>query len=75
VLDDIPALFLNEIETRRVQQGQKIHLKSLQFIKEFEVNYPNYNEFEKICAIKDKNLIALIKIEDGIIRPSRIINF
>ncbi|MDC0093564.1 tRNA pseudouridine(55) synthase TruB [Alphaproteobacteria bacterium] len=75
VLDDIPALFLNETETRRVQQGQKIHLNSLQFIKDFEVNHPNYNEFEKICAIKDDNLIALIKIEDGIMRPSRIINF
>jgi tRNA U55 pseudouridine synthase TruB len=75
VLDDIPALFLNEAETRRVQQGQKIQLNSLQFIREFEVKYPNYNEFDKICAIKDQNLVALIKIEDGILRPSRIINF
>ena len=74
VLDDIPALFLNETETRRVQQGQKIHLNSLQFIKEIEVNHPNYNDSEKICAIKDNNLIALIKIENGIMRPSRIIN-
>ena len=75
VLDDIPALFLNEEETRRVQQGQKIQLNSLQFIKEFEVKHPNYNEFEQICAIKGETLIALIKIEDGIMRPCRIINF
>ena len=75
VLDDIPALFLNEAETRRVQQGQKIKLNSLQFIKEFEVMHPNYDEFDKVCAIKDENLVALIKIEDGILRPSRIINF
>ena len=75
VLDDIPALFLNEVETRRVQQGQRIQLNSLQFIKDFEVKYPNYNEFDKICAVKDKLLVALIKIEDGIMRPSRIINF
>ena len=75
VLDDIPALVLNETEARRVQQGQKINLNSLEFIKQFEVKYPNYNEFEKICAIIDDKLLALIKIDNGIIRPSRIINF
>ena len=75
VLDDIPALVLNEIEARRVKQGQKIQLNSLQFLKQFEVKYPNYNEFEKIYAIKDEKLVALIKIDNGIIRPARIINF
>ena len=75
VLDDIPALFLNEVETRRVQQGQKIQLNSLQFIKEFELKHPNYTEFEQILAIKDENLIALIKIQNGIMRPSRVMNF
>lgn len=75
VLDDIPALVLNETEARRVQQGQKIHLNSVEFIKEFEVKYPNYNKFEKICATKDGKLVALIKIDNGIIRPARIINF
>ena len=75
VLDDIPALVLNETEARRVQQGQKINLNSLEFIKQFEVKYPNYNEFEKICATKDEKLVALIKIDNGIIRPARIINF
>ena len=67
--------FLNAAEKRRVQQGQKIQLNSLQFIKEFEEKYPNYDEFEKLCAINDENLVALIKIENGILRPSRIINF
>ena len=75
VLDDIPALFLNEVETRRVQQGQKIQLNSLQFIKEFELKHPNYTEFDQILAIKDENLIALIKIQNGIMRPSRVMNF
>ena len=75
VLDDIPALVLNETEARRVQQGQKINLNSLEFIKQFEVKYPNHNEFEKICATKDEKLVALIKIDNGIIRPTRIINF
>ena len=73
VLDDIPALVLNEIEARRVEQGQKIKLNSLQFIKQFELKYPNYNGFEKICAINDNKLVALLKIENGIIRPVRII--
>ena len=74
VLDDIPALILNETEARRLQQGQKIQLNSFEFKKKFELKYPNYHEFEKICAIKDKNLIALLKIENGIVKPSRIIN-
>ena len=75
VLDDIPALVLNEIEARQVKQGQKIKFESLQFIKNFELNYPNYNAFEKIGAICNKKLIALIKIEDGKVKPARIINF
>ena len=52
VLDDIPALSLNEVETRQIKQGKKIQLSSLQFIKKFELKYPNYSEFEQICAIK-----------------------
>ena len=75
VLDDIPALVLNEIEARQVKQGQKIKFESLQFIKHFELNYPNYNAFEKVCAICNEKLIALIKIEDGKVKPARIINF
>ena len=75
VLDDIPALVLNEIEARQVKQGQKIKFESLQFIENFELNYPNYNAFEKIGAIYNKKLIALIKIEDGKVKPARIINF
>ena len=75
VLDDIPALVLNEKEARQVKQGQKINFESLQFIKNFELKYPNYNAFEKFCAICNKKLIALIKIEDGKVKPARIINF
>ena len=75
VLDDIPALVLNETEARRVQQGQKINLNSLEFIKNFELKHPNYNAFEKVCAICNKKLIALIKIEDGKVKPARVINF
>ena len=75
VLDDIPALVLNEKEARQVKQGQKINFESLQFIKNFELKYPNYNGFEKICAICNKKLIALVKIEDGKVKPARVINF
>ena len=75
VLDDIPALVLNEKEARQVKQGQKINFESLQFIKNFELKYPNYNAFEKVCAICNKKLIALIKIEDGKVKPTRVINF
>ena len=75
VLDDIPALVLNETEARQVKQGKKIQFESFQFIKNFELKYPNYNDFEKVCAIYNKKLIALIKIEDGKVKPARIINF
>ncbi len=75
VLDDIPALVLNETEARRIQQGQKIQLNSLEFKNKFELKHPNYQDFEKIYAIRNKNIVALIKIDNGIIKPSRIINF
>jgi tRNA U55 pseudouridine synthase TruB len=75
VLDDIPALVLNETEARRIRQGQKIQLNSLEFKYKFELKHPNYQDFEKIYAIRNNNIVALIKIDNGIVKPSRIINF
>ena len=74
VLDDIPALVLNETEARQIKQGQKLELNSLENIDHFFKKNPNYHEFEKIYAMENNDPIALIKIYDGIVKPARIIN-
>ena len=75
VLDDIPALALSKREAERIKQGQKLELNSLENIDQFLTNYPNYNEFEKIYAMIENDPIALIRIDNGILKPARIINF
>jgi tRNA U55 pseudouridine synthase TruB len=75
VLDDIPALALNKEEAEQIKQGQKLKLNSLENLNHFLTIYPNYNEFEKIYATIDNDPVALIRIDNGIIKPARIINF
>ena len=75
VLDDIPALFLTETEAMKLRQGQKIRLKSLKFNNIFITEYPNYKRFERVYTLSDKKLVALIEIEDGLVKPKRIINY
>jgi len=75
VLDDIPALSLNDNEARKLTLGQKIQLNKLEFNDKLLKDYPNYSKFEKIYATNNNNLIALIKIEDDLVKPKRIINF
>ena len=74
VLDDIPALALNEIEARKLKLGQKIQFNSLEFKNKFLNKHPNFLEFEKICAIRNNTIIALVKIETDLVKPKRIIN-
>ena len=74
VLDDIPALALNEIEARKLKLGQKIQFNSLEFKNKFLNKYPNFQEGEKLCAIRNDRLIALVKIETDLVKPKRIIN-
>ena len=74
VLDDIPALFLTETEAMKLRQGQKIRLNSLNFKNDFIREYPNYKEFETVYTVIDKKLVALIEIDDGLVKPKRIIN-
>ncbi len=74
VLDDIPALALNEIEARKLKLGQKIQFNSLEFKNKFLNKHPNFQEFEKLCATRNDSLIALVKIETDLVKPKRIIN-
>ena len=75
VLDDIPALFLTETEAMKLRQGQKIRLNSLNFNKNFIKEHPNYQEFETVYTVNDKKLVALIEIDDGLVKPKRVINY
>jgi hypothetical protein len=75
VLDDIPALVLSKKESERIKQGQKLELNSLDNLDHFLTHYPNYSEFEKIYATIENDPVALIRIDNGIIKPARIINF
>ncbi len=75
VLDDIPALFLTETEAIKLRQGQKIKLDSFKFKNDFIKEYPNYKNFERVYTLNEDKLIALIEIDDGIVKPKRIINY
>ena len=75
VLDDIPALSLTETEAMKLRRGQKIKLNSLNFKKHFVKEYPNYQEFETVYTVHDKKLVALIEIDDGLVKPKRVINY
>ncbi len=75
VLDDIPALFLTETEAMMLRQGQKIKLNSLNFRKHFIKEHPNYQEFETAYTVNEKKLVALIEIDNGFVKPKRVINY
>ena len=75
VLDDIPALFVTEIEATKLRQGQKMRLNSLIFNDDFIEEYPDYQKFERVYTVCNKKLIALIEIENGLVKPKRIINY
>ena len=75
VLDDIPALFLTEAEEIKFRQGQKISLNSLKFRDLFVKTYPNYQKFERIYTVSNNKLVALIEIDDGLVKPKRVINY
>ena len=75
VLDDIPALFLTETEAIKIRQGQKSTLDSFKFHKNLIKEHPHYKKFERIYAISNDKIIALIEIDEGIVKPKRIINY
>jgi len=75
VLDDIPALLLTETEAMKLRQGQKIKLNSFKFKNHFIIEHPNYQEFERVYTVNNKKLVALIEIDDGLVKPKRVINY
>jgi len=66
---------LTETEATKLRQGQKIKLNLLKFYNDFILKYPNYQKFERVYTLKDNKLVALIEINDGLVKPKRIINY
>ena len=75
VLDDIPALFLTETEAIKLRQGQKIRLDLLKFRDNFIKTHPNYQKFERVYTVSNNRIVALIEIDDGLVKPKRVINY
>ncbi len=75
VLDDIPALFLTEIEATKLRQGQKIKLNTLKYNNRFIKEHPDYRKFQRVYTFRDKRVVALIEIDNGLVKPKRIINY
>ena len=69
-LDDIPALVLTEDEARRLKCGQPISVLKVASRAPLIGILPG----EVVCAMEGKNLVALVKIKDGEIRPFRVLN-
>ena len=74
-LVDIPALFLTETEAMKIRQGQKVRLDSLRFNDNFIEEYPNYQKFERVYAVSNEKVVAIIEIDDGLVKPKRVINY
>jgi len=70
VLDDIPALALTANEAARLRQGQRV---TPQDERERE-RLAGFDDGAIVGARLDRLLVALARIEDGRLRPVRIIN-
>ena len=75
VLDDIPALFLTETEATKLRLGQKISLETLKFKGNLIKSYPNFQNFERVYTVSNNKLVALVEIDDGLVKPKRVINY
>ena len=70
VLDDIPALALTEEEARRLQSGQALSIDRLSVQKPF----PTIEAGQTLRAMAEGRLVALARIDDGEVRPVRVLN-
>ena len=50
-------------------------LNSFKFKNHFIIEHPNYQEFERVYAVSNKKLVALIEIDSGLVKPKRVINY
>ena len=52
-----------------------MRLNSLKFNDNFIKKYPNHQKFERVYTVSNKKLVALIEIDEWIVKPKRIINY
>jgi tRNA pseudouridine55 synthase len=69
-LDDIPALALTEDEARRLQSGQSVSMLRLAA----RGTLPTISAGATVRAMADGRLVALARIENGELRPVRVLN-
>ncbi len=70
VLDDIPALALTAEEADRLRHGQRVRPHDLRE----RARLDDIDDGTLVGARLDRLLVALARIEDGVLRPVRIIN-
>jgi tRNA pseudouridine55 synthase len=69
-LDNIPALVLTEAEAARLRQGQSV-------APDDPAGWPDFDRLEEgsvVGAWHNQGVVALVKIENGRLRPVRVIN-
>jgi tRNA pseudouridine55 synthase len=69
-LDDIPALALTEDEARRLQSGQSVPITE----PAARSPHPSISAGTTVRAMAEGRLVALARIDDGQIRPLRVLN-
>ena len=69
VLDDIPALTVNNSEKTDIRMGKKIYISFINenFLKKL-------NQSEVVCAKNNEELIALGYLHDGFFKPTKVFN-
>ena len=69
-LDDIPALAVSESEARRLYNGQALPLSA----GAARLSRSDLTEGSLVCVGTAEKLVAIARIEDGAIRPVRVLN-
>lgn len=69
-LDDIPALAVSESEARRLYNGQALPLSA----GAARLSRSDLAEGDLVCVGTAEKLVAIARIEDGAIRPIRVLN-
>ena len=73
-LDDIPALAVTAAEAARLRHGQRIPLGDCTCVSRQSDRRRGIDEGTLVSARHDRLVVALARVEDGALRPVRIIN-
>ena len=74
-LDDIPALAVTAAEAARLRHGQRVPLCDLrERLSANPIDGNGIADGALVSARHDRLVVALARVEDGVLRPVRIIN-